>query len=170
MLRGEGDKSFNYDEIEAEMNPHIRDKIDKAVKKNPEEVERIGNHMLELLKSFNNELSDVYKIQGTDDEDESNSRRKSIKALDKRYRKEIENKYDEDDLPTVFAILYYKTYIESRERICRWGREPYVFAWKVGHDYLTRIIADGEAKKNGMGIAPTVARGNARLIFGKKKY
>ena len=51
----------------------------------------------------------------------------------------------------------------------RWNETSYVFAWDVGHDYLTRIIADGEAKKNGMGIAPTVARENGNLIFGKRR-
>ena len=170
MLSGAGDKAFNYEEIEAEMNPHIREKIEKAEKKNPKEVESIGEDMLRRLKNFNNEMSDVYKIQSMDDEDEKCSRRKRINSLYNRYRQGIENEYDEDDLPKVFAILYYETYIESRDRICRWGKEPYVFAWKVGHDYLTRIIADGEAKRNGVGIAPTVARGSAQLIFGKKKY
>ena len=56
------------------------------------------------------------------------------------------------------------TYIESREKVQRFKEDPYIFAWEVAHDYLTRIFADGNTSG---GIAPTIARGYERRTFGR---
>ena len=51
----------------------------------------------------------------------------------------------------------------------RYNREPYVFAWGVGLDHLSRIIADGDTETVGHGLAPTVARSREKALFGKKR-
>jgi hypothetical protein len=79
----------------------------------------------------------------------------------------MERAYENEHLSMVFAILYEQTYFASRNR--QWySKNPYIFAWDVAHDYLTRIIADGDAQQFGVGIAPTVSRGSERSVFGKK--
>lgn len=155
--------------IEDEMNQHIRRKIERAEAKDPDEVQRIREDMLKHLLHFNRAMR--LKIDSSERNDEVGKRlnNKAILSLYKRHRKEIEDMYDEDDRPKVFAILYEQTYFKSMDRIYRWKGEPYVFAWTIGHDHLTRIIADGEATSRGLGLAVTVARGSDQLLFGKKR-
>ena len=151
------------------MNVHVRERIEKAYKKDREEVEVIRKDMRSRLSSFNQTMGDKIRSRDREDEVETRLRGKAILGLYKQHRLDIENTYEDDDLPKVFAILYEQTYFQSKDRMFLSNGKPYVFAWKVGHDYLTRIIADGDAKKYGTGIAPTVARGNDRMIFGKRR-
>ena len=168
------ENNFNSSNIEAEMNVHIRELIEKASRRDCKKVEMIRVDMLGHLSSANRTMGNRIKRaehEGwaeREDKTETCLKQKLFTGLYKQHRVEIENSYD-DELSLVFAILYKQTYFESRDHMFRWDGKPYVFAWEVGHDYLTRIIADGEAKKNGVGIAPTVARGNDRLIFGKRR-
>ena len=150
--------------IEDEMNEHIQRKIEMAKKSKrmgEEEVETIREDMRRRLRDFNKVMGEKYSSSERNDDMGKRLSNKAIIRLYERHRQEIEAQYDEDDLPKVFAILYEQTYLESR---FRQKDEPYVFAWSVGHDYLTRIIADGEARKGGMGLAPTIARGNESVI------
>ena len=120
------------------------------------------------MASFNAALKDrLLSFGDVEDEMMTTNKSQTIKSLRKQYREDIERTYDEDDLPKVFAILYEQTYFESRERMGRWNRPPYAFAWEIGFDFLTRIIADGKAKRKGSGIAATVARGKERSSFGR---
>eukprot|EP00581_Thalassiosira_minuscula_P004070 CAMPEP_0183738876 /NCGR_PEP_ID=MMETSP0737-20130205/55664_1 /TAXON_ID=385413 /ORGANISM="Thalassiosira miniscula, Strain CCMP1093" /LENGTH=1209 /DNA_ID=CAMNT_0025973521 /DNA_START=281 /DNA_END=3910 /DNA_ORIENTATION=+ len=169
MLDVKVESVIDWNDIESEMNLHVREIIEIAHKKDSRDVEKKREDMLRHLTTFNQSTRDRINSYDTNDELERRLKRNSISALFKQHRMEIESSYEEDHLPLVFAILYEQTYFKSRDQMFIWNKKPYVFAWEVGHDYLTRIIADGEAKKNGMGIAPTVARGNERLIFGKKR-
>lgn len=156
-------------EIEDEMNVHIRHRIENAEGKNPKEVEMIRTQMRQRLLDFNKSMR--IKIDSSERGDEVGKRlnNNAIKCLYKHHRREIEDSYDHDDHVKVFAILYEQTYFKSRDRMSRFNGEPYVFAWSVGHDWLTRIIADGKARALGLGIAPTVVRGSEEMIFGRKK-
>mmetsp|Transcript_33474 Transcript_33474/g.73440 ORF Transcript_33474/g.73440 Transcript_33474/m.73440 type:complete len:409 (+) Transcript_33474:1-1227(+) len=156
-------------EIEDEMNIHIQRKIFRAEEKNPAEVNRIREEMKNRLIDFNKTMRK--KIGSSERNDEVGRRlnNKEISSLYKRHRSEIEALYDVEDRPNAFAILYEQTYFRSINRMLRYNREPYVYAWAVGHDHLTRIIADGEAEIGGGGLAPTVVRGREQLIFGKKR-
>mmetsp|Transcript_6883 Transcript_6883/g.12459 ORF Transcript_6883/g.12459 Transcript_6883/m.12459 type:complete len:240 (+) Transcript_6883:783-1502(+) len=169
MLDQAGGKYLNFCNMEDEMNVHIRERIEKANKKNPGEVEEIRKDMRRRLSSFNKAIRAGIKTRNKEDEVDSRLRRRAVLALYRKHRLDIENTYEDGDIPKVLAILYEQTYFQSRDRMYRWNEKPYVFAWEVGHDHLTRIIADGEAKKNGIGIALTVARGNDRMIFGKRR-
>jgi len=157
-------------EIEDEMNIHIRRQIEMAVEKSADEVESMRRDLRERLSHFNNSMR--LKIVSTDRDDELGKRLSNltIRNLYARHRREIEEKYRDDDLLVVFAVLYEVTYFKSRER-SYWdpSKPPYVFAWGVGHDYLTRIIADGDAQSRGIGIAPTVSRGRERSVFGRNR-
>ena len=160
-------------DMEETMNAHIREKFQKACEKNPKRVDAILEDMLSHLLRCNKAMQQIVSSRDRDDEVETRLKRKGFIDLYSQHRFAIENNYEEEELPEVFAILYEQTYIKSRYRVTSTrypGKKPYTFAWEVAHDHLTRIIADGEAKKNGgIGIAPTVSRGNARLIFGKRR-
>jgi hypothetical protein len=154
MLIGAGESRINfYTNVEPEMNIHIRQRIEKAQKKSPKLVEQIRDEMRKRFTSFNTEVT---------------SSNKPAWVLYEQHRLEIEEKYQDADLIDVFSILYEQTYFESREKVQRfWDekREPSPFAWGVAHDYLTRIIADGNAGP--VGIAPTVSRGHEQRNFGR---
>jgi len=169
MLDMAGEEDLNYCNIEEEMNAHVREVIEKAYKKNCNWVDDTRKDMLRRLSNFNKAMGE--RIRSCNEENEVDTRLKSkaISGLFKQHRMDIENTYEDDDIPKAFAILYEQTYFQSRDRMRRWNKKPYVFAWEVGHDHLTRIIADGEAKRNCIGVAPTIARGNERLIFGKRR-
>jgi len=169
MLDQAGGKDLNFHNMEDEMNVHIRERIEKAHKTDPVGVEEIRNDMRRRLSSFNRAIRAGIKTRNKEDEVNTRLRRKAVLSLYKKHRLDIENTYEDEDIPNVLAILYEQTYFQSRDRMYRWNEKPYVFAWEVAHDHLTRIIADGEAKKNGIGIALTVARGNDRMIFGKRR-
>ena len=169
MLGGAETKEISFDDIEPEMIIHIRKKLEWAEKKDRDQVEMIRKDMLRRLKSFNQAVKENMHKLDLRDELQRRWRDKTVADMYKQHRCEIESSYDSHDLPMVFAILYEQTYFLSRERMSRWRKGPYVFAWKIGQDYLTRLIADGEARKNGHGIAPTIARGKYQLIFGKKR-
>ena len=153
MLSGVGDFKIDFNtNVEPEMNIHIRRRVERAKRNNSEQFEAIHKDMLAHLKRFNCEVRDKIK---------------PVRDLYKQHRLEIEGKYGDEslfDLLDVFAILYAVTYFESRERVQRFKREPYVFAWEVSHDYLTRIFGDGNSFG---GIALTVARGHDSRIFGR---
>lgn len=166
-------KDFDYNEIELEMNIHIKQTIEKAERKNRDRVEVIRDDMLKRLMAFNERFRTNMGTENDPKEElQKRLKRKATKDLFKQYRSEIENDYKDDDmflLKEVMAILYEQTYIHQRKRMMRpkmSGHKkkegPYVFAWEVGHDYLCRIIADGQSP-GGMGV--TVARGNDRMIF-----
>lgn len=169
LLSEEGKYRFDPNDVEAEMNMHIREKIESASKKKPEKVEMMRKDTERRLRSFNVTLANMINSSGPGDEISIRTRNQEITNLWKQCRVDIENRYDEDDLSLVFAVLYEQTYFKSRDRMLRWNKPPYIFAWKVGHDYITRIIADGDAKKQGGGIAPTMVRGSERIIFGKNR-
>lgn len=167
MLSQAGTTTFNHNETEAEMNRYIRNKIENA---NPRvDVDLVKEDMRSRLQSFNAALTDHLNLDSSsaDDEVVRRSRYQTRLSLRRQYRSDIEKRYSEDDLPLVFAILYEQTYFKSRERMARFHKGPYVFAWEVAHDHLTRIVADGKSKEQGGGIAHTVARGNERISFGK---
>mmetsp|Transcript_30851 Transcript_30851/g.65187 ORF Transcript_30851/g.65187 Transcript_30851/m.65187 type:complete len:939 (+) Transcript_30851:3010-5826(+) len=166
MLNETGNKVICVHDIEPEMNIHIRERIERACKKDIKEVEMIREDMRTRLASFNEAMKE--KINSSCREDENFSIQ-TTQRLCKQYRLEIEEIYEIDELSKVFAILYEQTYFKSRERMSRWNKKPYIFAWGVAQDHLTRIIADGDAKKCGVGIAPTIARGDEHIIFGKKR-
>ena len=161
-------KDFDYNEIEPEMNIHIKQTIESAERKNRDRVEVIRDDMLKRLKAFNKRCGTMGTKHDPKEELQKRLKRKGLKYLIKQYRSEIENDYKDDDifvLKEVIAILYEQTYIHQRERMMRRDEKkegPYVFAWEVGHDHLCRIIADGQSP-GGMGV--TVARGNDRMIF-----
>eukprot|EP00804_Cyclotella_cryptica_P011893 CCRYP_004391-RA/>CCRYP_004391-RA protein AED:0.01 eAED:0.01 QI:2070/1/1/1/1/1/5/1265/829 len=166
MLDKAGGKDFNYNEIEPEMNVHIRRRIENAEKKDADRVKAVRDDMLKHLKTFNKTTKEWMARYDSDDEDESRLKNKTISMLYQQHRLEIKSVYEDDDtidLYDVFAILYEQTYMLSREKMQRYNKKPYVFAWGVCHDILTRIIADGDAG----GVAVTVVRGNDRRIFGK---
>mmetsp|Transcript_26366 Transcript_26366/g.63257 ORF Transcript_26366/g.63257 Transcript_26366/m.63257 type:complete len:269 (+) Transcript_26366:2993-3799(+) len=166
-----GGKEFKFSEIELEMNVHIRGRIEEAEKKSIEKVNAMRKDMRNYLLSFNKLMADRIRKCDQKDEVEARLKSKAISGLYKQQRLDLQNTYkDEGSYEDVFAILYEQTYFASREKMQRFNEKPYVFAWEVGHDYLTRIIADGDAVKNGgIGIAPTVARGNDRLLFGRPR-
>lgn len=166
-----GGKEFKLSEIEPEMNVHIRARIEEAEKKSIEKVNAMRKDMRNHLLSFNKMMADRIRKCDRKDEVETRLKSKAIAGLYKQQRLDIQNTYkDEGSYEDVFAVLYEQTYFASREKMQRFNGKPYVFAWEVGHDYLTRIIADGDAAKNGgIGIAPTVARGNDRLLFGRPR-
>lgn len=168
LLSETGMKSFDPNEIEHEMNIHVREVIEKALKKDPAEVEKTREDMRECLARYNKDLA--VQIASLDDVDNVGVGRSSQrkKSLLKQYRLEIEKGYDEDDLPRVFSILYEQAYFKSRSRMFDYGKGPYIFPWEVAHDHLSRIIADGDWKKRGgIGYARTSARGNERKLFGR---
>lgn len=166
LLNETGNKVISVHDIEPEMNIHIRERIERACTKDIKEVEMIREDMQRRLSSFNDAMKE--KLDSSCRKDENFSTQ-TTQRLFKQYRLDIEESYQIDDLPKIFAILYEQTYFKSRERMCRWNKKPYIFAWGVAHDHLTRIIADGDAKKCGVGIAPTIARGDEQIIFGKKR-
>ena len=153
MLDGVGDFEIDFNtNVEPEMNIHIRSRIEKAESKDHVQVAAIREDMLARLKRFNNEV--LKKVN-------------PVWVLCEQHRLEIEKEYGDDstyDLSDVFAILYAVTYFESREKVQRFKKEPYVFAWEVAHDHLTRIFADGNKTR---GFAPTVARGYELRTFGR---
>lgn len=135
------------------------------MKKDANKVKAIREVMLQHVKTLNKSIAD--RITRCDPEDDAKSRLRSnrISPLYKQHRLKIKNAHgygDTIDLYGVFAILHEQTYIESRVRVQCYSGKPYIYAWGVCHDYLTRIIADGAAD----GVAVTVARGNNRTIIG----
>ena len=157
--------------IEEQMNIHIQREIERAQKRanDPTEIDRIRDEMLSRLKNFNQALRAKIDSSERDDEVGKKMNNKEIAELYKAHRKEIDSKYDKNERPMAFAILYEQTYFQSRERMLRYNSVPYIFAWALGLDHLSRIIADGEAEIEGYGLAPTVARGREQVIFGKKR-
>ena len=156
--------------IEDQMNIHIQQEIIRAQQKaaDPSEIDSIREEMLARLKNFNQAIRAKIDSSERIDEVGKKMNNKDIAELYKAHRKEIDSKYDKYERPVAFAILYEQTYLQSRERMFRYNREPYVFAWAVGLDHLSRIIADGDAETVGHGLAPTVARSREKAIFGKK--
>ena len=158
-------------EFEDEMNIYLRRTIEKAAANNPDQVKVTRKEMKEKLFQFNQEVSKEYSGYDREDEIGKRSSDKNIRGLCMKYRRQIEQNHCNDDLASVFAILYEQTYFASRDRLYfDSSKQPYMFAWSVGHDYLTRIIADGDAQSHGLGIAPTVMRGHERSVFFQKKY
>lgn len=157
--------------IEDQMNIHIQQEINRALQKaaDPSEIDSIREEMLTRLKNFNQAIR--AKIDSSERSDEVGKKMNNmdIAELYKAHRREIDSKYDKYERPVAFAILYEQTYLESRERMLRYNSEPYFFAWAVGLDHLSRIIADGDAETVGHGLAPTVARSREQAIFGKKR-
>lgn len=47
----------------------------------------------------------------------------------------------------------------------------YSFAWRVAHDYLTRIISDGDSSSefDGFGVSISVCRKYGRFILGPNR-
>ena len=157
--------------IEDQMNIHIQREIEGAQAKaaDPTEIDSIRQEMLTRLKDFNQAIR--AKIDSNERYDEVGKKmsNRAIAELYRRHRKEIDSKYGKYERPIAFAILYEQTYFQSRERMLRYNREPYVFAWTLGLDHLSRIIADGKAESEGYGLAPTIERGREQVIFGKKR-
>ena len=157
--------------IEDQMNIHIQQEINRAQQKaaDPSEIDNIREEMLARLNKFNQTIRAKIESGERDDEVGKKMNNKEIAELYKLHRQEIDSKYDKYERPLAFAILYEQTYLQSRERMRRYNKEPYVFAWEVGLDQISRIIADGDAETAGHGLAPTVARSREKALFGKKR-
>ena len=157
--------------IEDQMNIHIQREIERAQAKaaDPTEIDFIRQEMLTRLKDFNQAIRTKIDSNERNDEVGKKMSNCAITELYKAHRREIDSKFDKYERPIAFAILYEQTYFQSRERMLRYNREPYVFAWTLGLDHLSRIIADGKAESEGYGLAPTIERGKERVIFGKKR-
>jgi hypothetical protein len=179
MLDKVGKKDVNYfKNCEPEMNIHIVKRVTAAKERNADKVDAVRDDMHRHLTAFNQRMRDNINKSSESESDDNPSlkrnrgtgprlTRTATQTLCMEHRSEILRTYKNDeaiDLCDVFAILYEVTYIRSIDRMQRFNAKPYIFAWEVAHDYLTRIIADGESYE---GCAPTVARGKDRVIFGR---
>jgi hypothetical protein len=166
MLTEVGGQDFNCNDTESQINVHIQRVIEKAEKRNANRVQEIREDMGNRLKAFNMTMSAVYNAY-KNEEVQTCLKRKAISDLFQKHRSEIVKKYEDEDsisLIDVMAILYEETFYRSLEKMVRFKGTPYVFAWEVGQDRLTRIIGDGNSEE---GCALTVVRGKDCTFFGK---
>lgn len=159
---------------EKSLNPHILSLIEIMERKClHDELRELREKMKAAVLAYNRKVYEY--LSDTRGKCEAENRTEINAWLKREHmqwrRKLIDTLESEDEKMRSAAVLYEQTRILSnKDSTYNKTEKGYQFAWSVAHDYLTRIIGDGDQRVRGLsGVSATVNRENEGVIYKRKR-